>query len=110
MLPALLLTTMMHHCQLEYRDRPVIRIGGNAQFEVGIMGRGCTLDTLTVVADNDNAGITMVGVNHHDGNDLTVTIRVPRWVKDDTTFYPFAYTTENEYSSPIAALPPFVVT
>lgn len=96
-----------HACQIEYRDTRTVQPGHVASFEVN---NTCVMDTLTIVADNDYEGITLIGVNHRKGHDLTVRIRIPRWVKDDTVLYPFAYAGTNPYSSPIADLPPITIT
>lgn len=108
MLAALLLTTAMHaHCQIEYRDRPVTHPGGIEQFGVGDT---CMMNGLTVVADNHASRIVLIGINRKHGHNLTVTIRIPECVKDDTVFHASAYEGTVPGKNLLAILPTFTVT
>jgi len=113
MLPALALAMVLHgHCNYEYRDEPNhVKPGQVVKFEVATTThtKACELDTLFIVADNNDQGITLMGGNNHDGYDLTVSIRIPKRGVKRVTLYPEAYTTENPYSPPIADLPPIRV-
>lgn len=108
MIAALLIAGGLHHgCRLEYRDTRSVRAGAVASFQVSDT---CELDGLTIVADDDSAGVTLTGTNPRHGHTLTVRIRVPRHVKRGTVLYPYAYTGSDPYSAPIADLPPITVT
>lgn len=88
-------------CHIETRDTITVRRGQVASFEIADT---CELHTLTIVADNDSAGVTLAGVNRHSGHDLTVRIRIPLHLRRGLVLYPFAFTASDPYGPPIADL------